>query len=395
MRPGGRAIVLFLRQVFDCSGVDQRVVDDWIRCVDAAEDSCVAIEPGSGSGDPVPPLVDRSAPEWYQLVQASLRTGGYAIRTEKAYLDWLKRFADFHSGTDPRQCGGGEVRSFLEHLAIDRNVAAGTQNQAFAALLYALQKVYEIPLGDLADTARARGDERLPVVLTREEVARVLGRMSGKYSLMARLQYGSGLRGLEGCRLRVKDIDFGYEQIVLTDTKGNKDRLTYLPVSVRSELRDQIAAVRRLHDADLSQGNGRVWLPFALSEKYRDLDQSFEWQYVFPAARLSVDPRSGIVRRHHIGESSVARAIKKAMRSAGVDKHASAHSLRHSFATHMLEAGADIRTVQELLGHKDVSTTMIYTHVLNRPGIVGASPLDGMGSVERDRRDGQAGEFQE
>ena len=223
LQQAGRAIVLFLRHIFECSDVDQRSVDAWIQSCRDESSANSAVESDAGAGDPVPPLVDRSAPEWYQQVQSALRTAHYAIRTEQAYLDWLDRFVDFHDVADPRELGAREVKAFIEHLAIDRNVAASTQNQAFSALLFAYQKVYEISLGDLSDTERARGDERLPVVLTRDEVNGVLSQLSGKYWLLARLLYGSGLRVLEGCRLRVKDVDFGYEQILLHDTRGNKD----------------------------------------------------------------------------------------------------------------------------------------------------------------------------
>ena len=376
LKQAGRAVVLFLRHVVDCSAIDQRAIDASItQNADSISDES-ATEPGAASGNPIAPQVDQTAPVWHQQVQAALRTAHYAIRTEQAYLNWLRRFVEFHNGNDPRELGTAEVKSFIEHLALDRNVAASTQNQAFSALLFAYSRVYGIDLGDLSGTERARGDIRLPVVLTQAEVQSVLDQMSGKYLLLARLLYGSGLRVLEGCRLRVKDIDFGYDQIVVTDTKGNRDRVTYLPNVLKDQLRKQVGLVRDLHEDDLANGHGRVWLPTALAEKYPQMDTSFEWQYAFPAARLSVDPRSGAVRRHHIGESSVSKAIKTAIRSAGINKHASAHSLRHSFATHLLESGADIRTVQELLGHKDVSTTMIYTHVLNQPGVSGSSPLD-------------------
>jgi integron integrase len=272
--------------------------------------------------------------------------------------------------------GTRQVKMYLEHLAIERHVAPSTQNQAFSALLFAYTKVYEKKLGDLSETARAKGDTRLPVVLTVDEVERLLARLTGISLLVAQLLYGSGLRLLEALRLRVKDVDFGFGQIVVRDTKGNEDRVTFLPDTIRSRLEEQIERARLQQAADLAAGHGRVWLPYALAEKYPNADRAFEWQYVFPATRLSVDPRSGVVRRHHLDESTIQKDVKKAVKAAGIRKPASCHSLRHSFATHLLEAGTDIRTVQELLGHKDVSTTMIYTHVLNRPGLSGKSPLD-------------------
>ncbi len=367
LKQATEAIVMFLRNVIGLESLDARGVSKSLPN---------APQQAAMTQTDVPPPVRPDKPPWFQQVQRAMRVHHYAIRTESAYLDWLERFVTFHGVRDPRKLGTAEVKAYLEHLAVERNLSPSTQNQALSALLFAFTKVYEKNLGDLSGTARAKGDKRLPVVLTIPEVDRLIGQMQGVQWLLARLLYGSGLRLLEALRLRVKDVDFGYAQIVVRDTKGNEDRLTYLPESLRQELREQIECARRLHEQDLAAGHGRVWLPYALAEKYPNADRSFEWQYVFPAAKLSVDPRSGVVRRHHFGESSVQKAVKRALATAGIEKHASCHSLRHSFATHLIESGTDIRTVQELLGHKDVSTTMIYTHVLNRPGISGQSPLD-------------------
>jgi integron integrase len=378
------ATVLFLRQVIGVEGVDTRVVTELGRG---------GIAPGEEIRE-APPRVDGSQPEWYQAVQRALRTAHYALNTERAYLEWLVRFVEYCRGTDPRTLGTQQVREFLEHLAVERNVAASTQNQAFSALLFAFTKVYRVELGDLSATARAKGDKRLPVVLTVEEVDELLERMEGVPKLVAGLLYGSGLRLMEALRLRVKDVDFGNGCLVIRDTKGNEDRVTYLPASIAGDLEAQIESALARHAQDVADGHGRVWLPFALAEKYRNAATEPGWQYVFPAPGLSVDPRSGEVRRHHLGESSIQKSLKRAMRESGMRKLASCHSLRHSFATHAIQNGSDIRTVQELLGHKDVSTTMIYTHVLNRAGLSGRSPLDlrrqaavSRGHIDERRRD--------
>jgi integron integrase len=274
--------------------------------------------------------------------------------------------------------GGPEVTEFLSYLANERNVAASTQNQALSALLFLYQEVLEMELPWLEDVTRAKRPAKLPVVFTREEAQKVIACTEWPERLMLQLMYGCGLRVLEVCRLRVKDVDFGYLQITVREGKGGKDRRTVLPVSLVEELRRQIDATQLLHRKDLAEGFGEVWLPYALEVKKPCAAREFGWQYVFPAARRSQDPRdsSAKERRHHVDEGVPQRAVKAALRLAGVRKAGTCHSFRHSFATHLLEAGYDIRTVQELLGHKDVSTTMIYTHVLNRPGIAVRSPLD-------------------
>jgi integron integrase len=275
--------------------------------------------------------------------------------------------------------GARQVTEFLSHLAIDGEVAATTQNQALSALLFLYRQVIG---GDLASlegvVARARRVERVPVVLTRSEVQAVLGQLRGVARLMAGLLYGSGLRLMECVRLRVKDLDFERRQIVVREGKGGKDRPTMLPISLVEPLQIHLARVRAVHEAERSQGHGAVFLPHALARKYPSAARQWIWQYVFPASRSSVDPRSGEVRRHHVDESVLQRAVKEAVRAAEITKPASCHTLRHSFATHLLESGYDIRTVQDLLGHKDVSTTMIYTHVLNRGGLTVRSQLDGL-----------------
>jgi integron integrase len=324
----------------------------------------------SVAAEPRPPrLLDR--------VRAACRLRHYSLRTEEAYVAWIKRFILFHNKRHPLEMGAAEINAFLTDLAVVGRVSASTQNQAFSALLFLYQKVLEVDPGRIAGVVRAVRPKRLPVVLTREEVRRVIEQLDGTFALMARLLYGSGLRLLECLRLRVKDIDFGRGEITVRQGKGDKDRRTMLPTTVRADLSDHLRRVRLLHERDLSRGFGSVWLPEALERKFPNAAHEWAWQWVFPSAVLSVDPRTGIKRRHHAHEGSVSRAITQAVRRAGLTKHATSHSFRHSFATHLLEAGHDIRTVQELLGHADVSTTMIYTHVLNRGGCGVKSPLDG------------------
>ncbi len=309
---------------------------------------------------------------------AVIRQRNYSIRTEEAYRGWLERFLRFVDGTDPCAVGAPQVKAFLQALAVEGRVAASTQNQALNALVFFYDKVLERPLGDLGSFARAKRPRRLPVVLDRSEVARLLDCLAGVHGTMAALLYGTGMRLMECVRLRVKDVDFGYGQIVVRDGKGQKDRVVPLPARMVEPLREHLEKVRGLHQEDLARDAGAVFLPNALERKYPNAAREWGWQYVFPSSRLSADPRSGKVRRHHVHESSLQKAVHAAARAAGLDKPVSCHALRHSFATHVLEGGYDIRTVQELLGHADVSTTMIYTHVLNKGGRGVISPLDGL-----------------
>lgn len=305
-----------------------------------------------------------------------VRQRNYSIRTEQAYRSWAERFLVFIGHRDPRTAGTPEVVSFLETLAVRGNVAASTQNQALNALIFFYDQALEQPLGDLGAFIRAKRPQRLPVVLTRGEVLKLLDGLEGTYRLMASLLYGTGIRLMECLRLRVKDVDFAYHQIVVRDGKGQKDRVTPLPEKLTEPLQAHLERVKALHKTDLQQGNGEVFLPFALAKKYPNAAREWGWQYLFPSGRLAVDPRSGAIRRHHLHENGLQKAVKRAATAARLAKQANCHALRHSFATHLLETGHDIRTVQELLGHSDVSTTMIYTHVLNRGGRGVVSPLD-------------------
>jgi integron integrase len=315
-------------------------------------------------------------PKLLEQVRVFMRARRYSLRTEEAYLDWIRRFILFHGKRHPLEMGENEIVQFLTHLATERRVAASTQNQAFSALLFFYQQFLERKLGRLDGALRSNRPARLPVVLTRAEVRALLAHVRPPYRLMAELLYGSGLRLLECLRLRVKDIDFGYGRIVVRDGKGAKDRVTMLPGRLRASLKAHLAHAKAVHERDLQLGFGSVHLPDALERKYPNAHRAWMWQYVFPAAKRSVDPVSGRMQRHHVLEKLLQDAVKNAVLLAGITKPASCHTLRHSFATHLLEDGYDIRTVQELLGHKDVSTTMIYTHVLNKPGMGVKSPLD-------------------
>lgn len=326
----------------------------------------MSLSPQSCPGNPK--LLDR--------VRDAARLKHYSIRTEKTYSDWIRRFILFHHKRHPAEMAEPEVTAFLTHLARDGQVASSTQNQALSAILFLYKEVLKQEIGWLNQVERAKKTPKLPVVLTRDEVRRLLGQLRGTPKLMASLLYGSGLRLMECVRLRVKDIDFAYAQITVRDAKGGKDRVTMLPVDLVKPLESHLVKTQAQHKQDLADGYGSVYLPFALDRKFPAAHREWIWQYVFASSRVATDPRSGRRQRHHMAEGILQNALKQAVRASGLTKAASCHSLRHSFATHLLENGYDIRTVQELLGHKDVSTTMIYTHVLNKPGIGVKSPLD-------------------
>ena len=319
---------------------------------------------------------DASRPRLLDLVRAAIRARHYSRRTEDAYVAWIRRFIVFHDKRHPSEMGAPEITRFLTWLAVDGKVASSTQNQALSALLFLYRAVLgqEVPWID--GIVRARRPERLPVVLTRDEVRALLARLDDPVRLMAYLMYGGGLRVLETCRLRVQDVDFGANQLVVRAGKGDKDRVTMLPATVKAELARHLDAMRAQHRHDLGRGAGWVELPTALARKYPDAGRDWRWQWVFPATRTYVEPQTRQRRRHHLHESVVQRAIKAAVYGAGLAKRAGPHTLRHSFATHLLENGHDIRTVQELLGHRDVSTTMIYTYALNRGPAAVRSPAD-------------------
>lgn len=320
--------------------------------------------------------MDDGKPRLLDQVRQQIRVRNYSIRTEAVYAEWIKRYIRFHHYRHPLEMGGAEIEAFLTHLAVKRNVAGATQNQALAALLFLYKEVLKVDLPWLNGIVRAKKPKHLPVVLTRDEVSRVLVQMSGVKWMVATLLYGSGLRLLEALRLRVKDVEFALGEVVVRDGKGQKDRVTMLPRTLVVPLREHLELVEALHQQDLAEGFGRANLPFALARKYPNAAADWAWQFVFPSGNRSVDPRSKGIFRHHVHEKTIQRAIREAVRSAGVIKPATPHTLRHSFATHLLESGQDIRTVQELLGHADVKTTMIYTHVLNRGGLGVLSPLD-------------------
>jgi integron integrase len=315
-------------------------------------------------------------PRLLDQVRNVIRSKHYSIRTEHSYLDWIRRYILFHNKQHPQDLGEEHISMFLSHLAVAKKVASSTQNQALCAVVFLYRDVLKKDLGEFQNLIRAKRPEKLPVVFTQEETKQVLLQLNGVHWLMGQLLYGSGLRVMECVRLRVKDVDFGYNQIVVRNGKGQKDRVTMLPKIIIEELQRHLLRVKKIHENDLKAGFGAVYLPYALERKYKNANRDWAWQYVFPATKHSTDPRSGKKRRHHLSESVPQRAVRQAIRNAGIPKAGYCHSLRHSFATHLLEAGYDIRTVQELLGHKDVSTTMIYTHVLNRGGRGVQSPGD-------------------
>lgn len=307
-----------------------------------------------------------------------MRLHHYSIHTERTYCDWIKRYVYFHRMKSHKDLENGEkkIESFLTYLAVKKNVAPSTQNQAMNALVFLYKKVLKQPLDDEINAVRAPKKMNVPVVMTREETAKVISIMKGTPQLIAKILYGSGLRISEAIRLRVQDIDYKLKTITVRSGKGNKDRITTFPSSITVFLENHLTRVKAIHEDDLAKGHGGVYLPHALARKYPNADKLWGWQYVFPANKLSVDPRSTMTRRHHIDPSVINKAIKSAVRMAGIDKHISAHTFRHSFATHLLQRGNDIRTIQSLLGHSDVSTTMIYTHVLQQGGHGVSSPLD-------------------
>jgi integron integrase len=312
-------------------------------------------------------------------VRIEIRKKHYSIRTEDAYCGWIRQFILFHDKKHPKDMGEKEIAEFISHLTVERNVASSIQNQALNAIVFLYRQVLRIELGDFGPMQRAKKPERLPVVMSKEETRRVLLHISGEHKLMAQLLYGCGLRLMECVRLRVKDVDFEQKQIIVRDGKGMRDRTTMLPEQLKNPLRDQVEKVKLIHDQDLKEGLGEVYLPFALQLKYPRAAKEFGWQYVFPGDRIAEDPRSGKLRRHHIHETTLQKAVRAAARKAGLTKPVSPHTFRHSFATHLLEAGYDIRTVQELLGHQSVQTTMIYTHVIQKGGMGVKSPLDMLG----------------
>jgi len=321
--------------------------------------------------------VHQQYPDYIDSLISQIRIMHYSIRTEQAYTAWFARFINFHSMRDPSALDSQSVAAFLHHLVVNRGVASSTQDQALNAIVFFYKYVLERPLGEISAFTRSKKPKRLPVVLSKDEIKRLFVAIDNPTQrTMARLLYGCGMRLMECVRLRAFDIDFAYQQIMIRNAKGNKDRVVPLPSSLIGSMHEQLDHVKQLHDTDLKSGLGEVYLPQALARKYSNASREAGWQYVFPSSKISTDPRSGKVRRHHVHENGLQKHIKAAARNAGIIKKVNCHSLRHSFATHLLESGYDIRTVQELLGHADVSTTMIYTHVLNKPGVSVLSPLD-------------------
>lgn len=324
--------------------------------------------PANHLPNPKPKLLDQT--------REKIRLRNYSMRTEKSYVQWIRRYIHFHNLRHPREMGVPEIEAFLNHLVTDGNVAASTQNQALSALLFVYRHVLYIELDVRINALQAKKPKRLPSVLTRDEVWKVLDELSGVCHLMASLLYGTGMRLTECLRLRVMDVDFGQNQIVVHNGKGLKDRITLLPEKLQEPIREQLRWAKSIHEYDLAQNNPGVSLPNALATKYPNAPKEWRWQYVFPAGNLSTNPRTGLIWRHHTHESNLQKAVRQAVKRSDIGKRASCHTFRHSFATHLLEDGYDIRTLQELLGHKDVKTTMIYTHVMNKGPLGVRSPLD-------------------
>lgn len=315
-------------------------------------------------------------PKLLDQVRAAIRTKHYSMRTEESYVSWIKRFVKFHGLRHPDEMGEAEIRTFLNYLAVKENVAASTQNQALCAILFLYKQVLKIEIENIEDINWAKKSKKIPEFFTHQEVQHVIANLKGVFWLMGVIMYGTGLRLMECLRLRVKDIDFESGKITVRSGKGEKDRITMLPELVVPVLQKHLNDVKKQHEKDLADGFGTVHLPYALVKKYPNANREWIWQYIFPASQLAIDPRSGVTQRHHLDESAVQKAVKQAIRKADVKKQASCHTFRHSFATHLLEAGYDIRTVQELLGHEDLNTTMIYTHALKK-GVLGVrSPMD-------------------
>lgn len=341
--------------------------------------------PGSRANPPAPALPavansgpPRPQPKLLDRLREALRSRHYSRRTEQCYFHWIKRFIFFHNVRHPADMAEPEINTFLTHLAVREKVSASTQTQALSALLFLYRHVLDRKIGDLGEVIRARKPRRLPVVMTREEVKAVLGCLDGDKWLMASLMYGAGLRLMECLRLRVQDIDFERNEIMVRDGKGAKDRRTMLPASLKSPVQDHLQKVKAIHQRDLADGWGRVQMPDALDRKYPNAPGDWRWQWVFPQEHRWKNTRTGDQGRHHVHETILQRAVKEAVRKAGIVKHVGCHTFRHSFATHLLDAGYDIRTIQELLGHKDITTTMIYTHVLNKGGHGVRSPVDAL-----------------
>ena len=315
-------------------------------------------------------------PKLLDQVRQAIRTRHYSIRTEEAYVQWIKRFILFHNKRHPEKMGELEINQFLTHLAVKEKVSASTQNQALCSIIFLYKEIIKKEISDLGNIVRAKKPQKLPVVLSPEEVKSIINRLKGVNWIIGNLLYGAGLRQMECLRLRVQDIDFQYNQIIVREAKGKKDRKTMLPNIVKNPLKEHLEKVEKIHCKDLESGFGEVYLPYALERKFKNASKEWKWQYVFPSSKISIDPRSTKQRRHHWDPNRITNALKSAVKQVGINKRVSSHTLRHSFATHLLESNYDIRTVQTLLGHKNVTTTMIYTHVLNKGGMGVVSPAD-------------------